>query len=220
VNCSFSIDSLKAQPFHPIEAEPLASFLGRVVSWIKKDRPLILTIAVQCLTAIAALFLCLSLVGLPVVYYAMKESNRQDYVARENAAVAKEEIAAAARLEEIKKIVVVDVYNALPNLDLQGRRGKTGYIDFLEKGDLSASAMKGVDYLNRFFITFKVRNKSTGTEFTQTAFQRYPKDSYWVWGGNEVPGDGIFENRGIDQKGFERLAKLLNGKDAEFELIT
>jgi hypothetical protein len=76
-----------------------------------------------------------------------------------------------------------EMVNNLPILDLKGRRNFTEYIDFIIPDEMPYNIMKGIDYYNRPFITFKfyVCNKNDSTDSyctVGTFFQRYTNDIY------------------------------------------
>ena len=76
-----------------------------------------------------------------------------------------------------------EMVNNLPILDLKGRRNFTGYIDFIIPDEMPYNIMKGIDYYNRPFISFKfyVTNKNDFIDtncYIGTFFQRYTDDIY------------------------------------------
>jgi hypothetical protein len=131
-------------------------------------------------------------------------------------------------LNWIRDILGNETFEALPILDLQGRFGKTDYIDFLTASDLSAPAMKGVDHLQRPFIAFKAENKVTGEKFTQVIFQRYTDDpGLWVSAGkvcaNGACNMGLFGQVSpatIYKEKLQLLATVLQGTNDKFVLRT
>ena len=91
---------------------------------------------------------------------------------------------AATALTHMKNAVGgEEAFNALPELNLGNRTGRTGYIDFLEPEELSHSVMRGVDAAGRPFISLKVRsNQPNAQAFVITLFQRYAQGGEWSYG--------------------------------------
>lgn len=83
-------------------------------------------------------------------------------------------------------------YDALPTLDLGGREGPTGYIDFVRPSDLSSPVMKGTDTHGRPFISLLLEYTNRHGEVStcvETIFRRYVTGSVWVSGGVGAGGD-------------------------------
>ena len=78
------------------------------------------------------------------------------------------------------------VWDTLPSLNLENRRGLTDYIDFLVPEDMSHSIMKGIDAYRRPFVAFKIRTQKASEGSTLhvcTFFQRYSDDNAsWAYG--------------------------------------
>lgn len=222
---TLSHDQSQQDALQPLKANGQnKGYMGRMVQWIKADRPLILEIAVKCLAFVAAVFACLTIIGIPFVYLAIKEARKPSFElpfkpGQDNFPLPVElKTAPQAKVHQIAKVIGFDLFNALPILDLQGRMGATDYIDFLKEGDLAAPAMKGIDHYQRPFITFKVRDKQEHRQFVETIFQRHTDGSAWVNGGHQ---GSIFDYRfNIDKKdNLDLLANVLNGRDKRFVLI-
>lgn len=60
----------------------------------------------------------------------------------------------------------------IPTLDIGEREGWTGYIDFIQPGDMSTSLMWGYDKYRRFFLSIRYQAPDGETKVT-TVFQRY-----------------------------------------------
>lgn len=75
-----------------------------------------------------------------------------------------------------------------PILNIKGRCGITGYIDFIKPDEFSESINKGKDDFDRKFITFRAiieYENGESTETFTTLFQRYLKDNkLWMSAGN------------------------------------
>lgn len=80
-----------------------------------------------------------------------------------------------------------EAYEALPVLDLtqcSGRKGGTGYIDFVRPEDMKYSVMRGVDEHGRPFVSFRLKHDDK--EFVETVFRRYVTGPVWTSGGGHV----------------------------------
>jgi hypothetical protein len=231
---SHSLPVVKQNATPQVESAPRFKWIGKAVSWIRADenRSKLERLAVRCLVAVAAIFLSLTLIGLPLVYFVAEEWYRQRNMEAKLVqppisapSVERQEqlkkILAEKPLTEIREILGNETYEALPIIDIKDRRGLTDYIDFLKKSDLSSPAMRGIDCFNRPFIAFKAKNNETGEKFAQVIFQRYTKDeSRWTFAGHDCR-QGMFEDLGIifGREHLERLARVLKGEDNKFVLL-
>lgn len=88
----------------------------------------------------------------------------------------------------------------VPRLDLQGRRGSTDYIDFLQCSELTEPVMKGEDLFGRLFLAF------LHARGVMVWFQRYsPEWDYWTHAGRlpqgvSVSGGCASDRFGSDQR--------------------
>ena len=128
-------------------------------------------------------------------------------------------------------------FEDLPVLDLQGRCGWTGYIDFLKPDDLSAPIMRFTDAQTRPGIALRVKVKETSeyADFTDV-IAIFKRDSTYVsnWvTGNKGSLGSVLYHRGDRQVAQERnlhrlpesldklelfLPQILAGTDPDFEL--
>lgn len=118
-------------------------------------------------------------------------------------------------LQRIIDEMGVAFYESLPVLDLGETDGRTGYIDFIEEGDMSHPIMKGADRHGRPFIAFRLqyttrRGKThTGVE---TIFRRYTDGPVWVSGGNGRFGDSLCISAMSDED-IAYMGRLVRGED-------
>jgi hypothetical protein len=104
-------------------------------------------------------------------------------------------------LEIIKK-ALGDKFKTIPVLNLDGKYGYTGYIDFITADVMVAPIMKGYDSLGRRFISIKTNTEVVGEDEEEmgveqldsmkkgykkqmvgTFFERYPNDNKtWAYG--------------------------------------
>jgi hypothetical protein len=72
-------------------------------------------------------------------------------------------------------------FESLPELDLKGQMGSTGYIDFLNHWDVSRSVMRFTDKIGRVGIVVRLRGKSDRRivdKFIKNCFHRLGIDSF------------------------------------------
>lgn len=94
-------------------------------------------------------------------------------------------------------------YDTLPELNLHGQVGKTGYIDFIKPRHMQHPVMKGVDTFGRRFIAIKATSRITEREVVEVLFERDAQDSTWC-----QIGFGVIR----DPKGNYYLIPIKRGK--------
>ena len=99
-----------------------------------------------------------------------------------------------------------------PRLDLNGRVGQTGYIDFITWNEVIYPIMWGTDRYNRLFFVIKgyINNK----RIIQTIFQRHEGGSSWNGGGNRYLSDLLGTTGGVSDEQFDFLFELIKNKKA------
>ena len=104
----------------------------------------------------------------------------------------------------------------IPILKTGRRVGATGYIDYINKKEITDPVMKGIDYYGRKFIVIKaIVDKKV---CIQTFFQRYD-DCVELWMGAHVGGDcyNLLETvGGMKPSQAEFLYDLVEGKIVKF----
>lgn len=128
----------------------------------------------------------------------------------------------------------------VPELDVKDREGRTNYIDFIQKDEITSPVMKGKDKYSRPFVIIKAIGKlgsGKETPLSQTFFERYPRDKSikigepghpfsgmeWlvperqgdeiIWMGCGRHGDHIFSTYGgMKANHFNLLKDLIEGK--------
>jgi hypothetical protein len=122
---------------------------------------------------------------------------------------------------------ITPIYNALgekmvenlPILDLKGRRNFTGYIDYIIPDEMPYNIMKGIDYYNRPFISFKfcITNKNNSTDtncYVGTFFQRYSDDKLELAFGTCGQLGLLYDRSRINESDYnileERIKLLIN----------
>jgi hypothetical protein len=88
------------------------NFIGRVINFIKKDRPLILQIVIKALSILAFIACVFSLVGIPLAYNIMIEYRTQN--------------------EETNKTLQEEIIPIISNYNFELRLGPTYYENFLK----------------------------------------------------------------------------------------
>lgn len=98
--------------------------------------------------------------------------------------------------------------------DLQGRMGKTDYIDFLTKREIPKNVMKGVDKYNRRFIILKIGGYDLYTsKFFRTGqvfFERYTNERE-IMGAN-FEGMFIWTQGGTNYDQYKLINDLVDEK--------
>jgi len=165
--------------FHqPRELNPL----GKLIAWLKEEHPLAVKIASLVFVAFSALALCLTIIGIPLFFWAWREWNLQDIEkVQKNRFQALFPLILETRFALVEALGGSAAYQRLPTLDIGRNTGIGGYIDFLQPSMLTSPLMKGADCYGRPFIACKLRERATGNLFVLTLFQRYLDQPYWVW---------------------------------------
>ncbi len=116
-------------------------------------------------------------------------------------------------------------FEKLPILNIGDRKGKTGYIDFIEPGEMTAPIMRGKDCFDREFFLIRAKNSENG-ELTCIAFFARGEGRHGTWvtglkqglkpimindsslaGGFDVQGGVVFK-----EEGFEMLKQFIANK--------
>lgn len=182
------------------------------------------SIAMRISKILLKAFLLISLIGIPVLIL-WKKSREKDQKEEKVQKTALKELniknAQWNQRAEIRENIGVQDFANLPILDLKGRVGETGYIDFLEPADLSAPVMKGLDRVNRPFIAIKMENKSNAKVFVMVLFQRYIEDNVWTWigtGGLNNPLADLIQKHYIGPEEEKIFAQIIQGNHPQFRL--
>lgn len=162
----------------------------RKLNWFAKSVQKVNKSAPGIVKFLLGLTLVASVIGIPVLILWIRESHlsNQDKKIRETALNA---LNMNARLvnkrAEVLENLGLQNFENLPILDLKGRTGSTGYLDFLKPEDLTAPIMKGTDKVGRPFISLKLLDRETSKPFVITLFQRYSgnENPLWVYVGGE-----------------------------------
>ena len=100
----------------------------------------------------------------------------------------------------------------LPVLDLGGRQGATGYIDFVRAEDMPFPVMRGVDVYGRPFVAIKAQTagECDFIEVVGVFFQRYSDNAdAWAYG-TCYPLNMIFHDSRVRDKHIEGLKSRLH----------
>lgn len=109
-------------------------------------------------------------------------------------------------------------FEKLPVLDIGERMGDTGYIDFINPGEMKAPIMRGRDMNGREFFTLRVQQTLANGrvwEMCQTFFQRYTHLANWSDGGTRFifPVSHIIDDSGKISEGnleaYKQLEELI-----------
>ena len=119
--------------------------------------------------------------------------------------------------EEVKRIAR-DIFNIdCPTLDVGQRVGHTGYIDFINKNELTGSYVKGIDKHGRKFVSFvatiEYKDGEKKNTFT-TLFQRYTGDES-VWMGASCGQQLFYTNGGANIEQLKLVHNLLSKKSVD-----
>lgn len=137
----------------------------------------------------------------------------------------------AARITDQFPIKIVELFRKynisigkLPEIDLQGRTGESGYIDFLSEDDLIAPIIRFKDVVGRLGVSFLIQEKVDDIEDEEkemsikkeavvlTIFQRYENCDY-SWKVGEYCAKRSIERKLKQKFKDEKLYKFLNGID-------
>ncbi|MCE5317742.1 MAG: hypothetical protein LLG04_10370 [Parachlamydia sp.] len=178
---------------------------------------------------VVRLLLLVSLVGIPLLFLEYRERQQQHKdIAREHNVIDKlnQRNGRINKRAAIVEKLQLQNFQQLQHLDLQGKKGSTGYIDFLSERDLSSNIMRGTDGEGRAFISLKLRSNSEKTvmgirlpnPFVVTLFERNTSGNRWVWGSAEDNYlwdkiDGV-----INQKELDFFHQVISGQNPEFNL--
>ncbi|MCE5318120.1 MAG: hypothetical protein LLG04_12275 [Parachlamydia sp.] len=170
-----------------------------------------------------AIFLTLSLVGIPLLVLHYREWNRQNTEATRERHIIENLNDHIARINKRAKIVenleLLQQFQTIPQLDLKDQRGATGYIDFLAAKDLSANIMKGTDKDGRAFITFKLQKVKEAHPFVVTIFERYRKGAgLWVSGSQDRVHFPRHLFGSVQEEDLLLLRRIIAGQNPDFRL--
>lgn len=184
---------------HPEVDTTEPNCMNRIVQWFRDETvPVLQKIGMAALGVLATLafgfiigkkLLVCTVVTVITLLWAKRESSELD---RKEARAAEEVRAAARTLEEQNASLArmkelfggAAAFEALPNLDLGGRMGDTGYIDFLHPADLAHPIMKGNDKFGRPFFAMKVHPRDDlAVEGVFVGFQRFTEGGRWDYKG-------------------------------------
>ncbi len=219
----------------PPPANFQASFEKRDLNWFgrsvaKIDAAAVNSLPIRIVRAVAILFLCISLIGISLFVLYIREEIKQQKTKKAMEKVVNELNMKILQVNKkallVEKLAFKD-FDTIPQLDLKGRMGATGYIDFLNPEEMSGPIMKGVDKFGRPFIALKM--ELTEKPFIVTLFQRYvggERGDMWTWGTNlidkrleslqELLGNTIYK-----EETFIFLRKIISGeKVADFKLAS
>lgn len=184
-----------------IPKEEQSSIVGKMVEWVREERPFTQRICVYALAAIAGLVLCLTVVGIPIVVYAIAcEWDRQIEVEEEDNSQMLELL--QSRLDNGSLTIEQSLQQALEGknlakFDLRDQMGRPGYIDFLMPDNIAQSSM-GVDAGNRPFYLLKIKEKSTEEEHVVTIFQQYINvRNHWINDAKKAIPPDLFRNSNL-----------------------
>jgi hypothetical protein len=229
------------------QAPAAPKWLEKTVRWLRanQNRSMVERLAVRCLTVVATIFLCLTGIGILLVYPAAKEWKRQ---AREEVkpvpsptpnSPLQEKIKKKLEekpLKKIKEFIGNKTYEGLPILEIQN----SNRLYYLSNSDLSAPAMRGIDSDDRPFIALKAKNKVTGEQFLEVVTHQDDEIRCIVAGHDcrhgmfdDLPFGFFGADRfrvGLDicignvqlckdRQVLQRLARVLNGTDDKFVLL-
>jgi hypothetical protein len=215
---------------HPEVDNTEPNCMNQIVQWVRDESvQLYKKVGMAALGILATLalgfvlgkkLLVCAVVTLITLVWAKRETN---VINQKEAKMVEEAEAAARTLAEqtasfgrIKEhFGGAEAYEALPNLDLGGRMGHTGYIDFLVPGDLDRPIMKGNDKFGRPFVAMKVNprdNLQFATVFV--AFQRYTEGGRWDYKG----ANGQWQDA-LDQTRTNEIREIVQNNHPNFALV-
>lgn len=193
-------------PYPEKTTEP--NIMNKVVQWIRDESiPTVQKIGMAALGVFATLaigwivgktVLVFTAVTVITLLWAKKEASEID--AKDKKMAEEAQAAARALVEQRESMAKMkeafggeELFNLIPNLDLGGRMGDTGYIDFLQPDELVHPVMKGVDKFGRPFIALKLEVLAEGNEDAEEAgeevlvlFQRYTEGGKWTFAFSDV----------------------------------
>lgn len=202
--------------------EPLAfnprkpTIIGKIVTRLKNDKPLICKIVTYALAFFASVILATSIIGIPVVYRLVREWHIQTY----KKSFERKIQTLLPQIHQERSSVIANLggnafFETLPNLDLQNRTGNTGLIDFLEPKDLSHPIMKGLDNLKRPFIAIKIFDPFVNRQYVVSYFQRYIDKPFWTWAGPISPFNDIYALETL-----QVLQDIIYQRHPRFQIVT
>lgn len=103
--------------------------------------------------------------------------------------------------------------------DLEGRMGRTDYIDFLTQNEVPKNVMKGVDCYDRRFLTMKIGGIDLNTmkffKSGQVFFERYSDEPYLA--SADFEGMFIMTTAGTRPIQYQLINDLVDGKLIKLE---
>jgi len=202
--------------------------MNQIVEWIRDDSvPLLQKVGMAALGILSTLaigyvvgkmFLVTTVVTVITLLWAKREAvetDRKEAQMIEEAKTAEKMLAEQrAALEKVKELLGGnEAYEALPNLDLGGRMGDRGYIDFLEPEDLAHPLMKGNDKFGRPFFALKIHsNDPVPAQGVLIGFQKYTEGGLWVYKGT----NGRFDE--IKDREFNEIRQIRTNQHPAFRL--
>ncbi len=192
---------------NPSEPEE-QTLAGRLVRWIRADRPFYQQVIIYSSVAISTLALTLSCAGIYLVAQLAEENTKQ----------AKDE-----RLKKLDEPIIdllggTKVHNSLPTLYFD-ERDATLPSSLPQLKEMRASIMKGSDRYQRPVLCFRIYDKTRQVSFVEMIYRKYSReegDNPWITNPHEHSiFDGALVMRG---SALTRLHHVIEGNDARFKL--
>ncbi len=201
-----------------IPKEEQSSLVGKMIEWVREDRPLTQRICVYALAAIAGVVMCLTVVGIPFVIYGIAcEWDRQIEVEEEDNS---QMLALLHRRLESGSLTIEQALRQalegknITKLDLLDQMGRPGYIDFLMPEKIDQSLM-GFDAGNRPFYILKIKEKSTNEEHVVTVFQQYINvRNPWIYDSKKAIPAALFRSSSLDAFELVSIYNLVQNRGA------
>ncbi len=201
-----------------IPKEEQSSLVGKMVEWVREDRPFTQKICVYALATLAGLVMFLTLIGIPVVIYAIAcEWDRQVEVEEEDNHQMLELL--QRRLESGSLTIEQALKQALEGKDLEkfellDPMGRPGYIDFLMPEKIKRSST-GFDASNRPFYILKIKEKSTEEEHVVTLFQQYINvRDRWIYDSKKTVPPALFSHVDLQASEIVSIYNLIQNRGA------
>jgi len=179
------------------------NYLGRVVEWIREDRPLYQQVLVYTAVVLAMLALTASIVGIPLIINALTENDRQAVASK----------VSAGDHEIMAQFGGRAQFEKLPHRTIS----RLNWDNFQEISPraMQESIERTTDQFDRPGILLRLRDTKTQRVFVQAIFRKFVYEPVWDFPRGTF---SVFTGDCIDDAALEQLGKIINDQDRRYVL--
>ncbi|MBS3903927.1 MAG: hypothetical protein KGZ39_01205 [Simkania sp.] len=190
----------------PIETPDAAAdtSLGRVIEWIRQDRPGYQQALVYTAVAITAIVLVGSVVGIAVLVKMVEEGSRLNRQAK----------TLAGDKRVLDSVGGLQLYEQLPTLKL--RDAALNVNVEVNPHHMNHSMMRGIDKYDRPFLAIRVLDRTDQQQFVQLLYRKYTYQEMWEY---TRGAKTIFTGYCVDQESIKTLSQITQGTHPRYRLV-